>query len=614
MEKHPVARRGARLTKRRTDTILSAVAVAVFTVVVFSPCLGHEFVTWDDGIHVYANSHYQPLSASSLLEFWLHQYERLYIPLSYMLYGALYWIAKRMPAHPTDVFTGTALDPSVFHAASLVLHLINTLLVFAILKLLVRETFPTFVGACLFALHPLQVESVAWVSEIRGLFSATFALSATLLYVAVSSAPKTRRLALIWGVGGLLIVLALLAKPSVIIMPILLFAVGWLVMKRPIRDVAMETLPLLAAALPFIAITRSAQPIGTQIGGEWFQRPIIAGDALAFYFAKLVAPVRLCIDYARKPAVVTGHWWGWATALAAVAVIAAVWLLRRRAPELGIGVALYSIVFLPELGLIPFNYETFSTVADRYAYLAMLGPAIAAALFMARRPTVVAAGAACAILLSLAGLTVRQEAMWRNTLTLNRDCIAVSPNSAACHTNYAGALFKLGKYDLARNEYLLALQCNPDFEYVYTGLGDVYMTLRQYDDAANCYEYAAYRSKTNPVQFERLARAHVAQKHYVDAIAAYKTCIQLSPRNLSYWREFGDASYDAGRYSDASVAYNLIVTAGADDPAVMRKLEEVDRKLGRYPGARWSLQPDIAPPHPASGPRDAARPQRQAQP
>jgi len=571
-------------------TAIWGAGVLLITGCVFARVVNHDFVTWDDSIHVYDNPYFHPLNAHNLLQFWLHPYEKLYIPLSYTFYALLFSIAGRFPVATVDFRTGAAINAHVFHAASLILHLINTLLVFVILRRLVRKDMPSALGALLFALHPLQVESVAWVSEIRGLLSASFCLAAILLYTCVQRAAGWNRLAIAWGGAGALIVLALLCKPSAIIVPGVLLIVGWLIQRRPLAAVAMETLPLLLLAIPFLAITHSSQPMRAEVTGAWYDRPFVAGDALAFYMAKLVAPVRLCIDYSRRPVIVLGHWWGFVTSLAPIAAIAVAWVLRRRAIELAAGLSIFVVVLLPELGLVPFNYQEFSTVADRYAYLALLGPAVTVAFLLSRSGRSRFAVPVAAASVVLAGLTIHQIGIWQDSLVLNQSCVAVSPNSAVCHCNYANALFKSARYTAARDQYLLAIKANPNFQYIYTGLGDVYMVLGQYADASNCYTYAAYRSPKNPVQYQRLARAQMQQGHYYDAIKAYTSCVQLAPRNMTYWLGLGDASFSAKRYGDAMVAYHLVLMAGAPNLATLRKFGIAALKSGQYSAAVWALQ------------------------
>ena len=169
--------------------LLIAVLLTLITGAVFHDVLSAGFVRWDDGIQVYANPGLHPASAVHLRQFWIAPYENLYIPLSYSLYSLL-----AVPAHlPAPVQTPDGfwidLDPRVFHAASLLLHGANVLLVFTLLRRLLprRGTaagdWAAGAGALLFAVCPVQVESVAWIAEMRGLLAGFLSLLALLAYV-----------------------------------------------------------------------------------------------------------------------------------------------------------------------------------------------------------------------------------------------------------------------------------------------------------------------------------------------------------------------------------------------------------------------------------------------
>ncbi|MDR3711129.1 MAG: tetratricopeptide repeat protein [Capsulimonadaceae bacterium] len=560
--------------KRQRGHRLPALVLLAITALVYGAAITYKFVTWDDGIHVFKNPYFHPLTWSNVAHFWLAPYEKLYIPLSYTVYAALVVIANHFPT-PFDQGTDATIDAHVFHIASVGVHLLNTFLVFLIAKRLTRRALPAAVGTLIFAIHPMQVESVAWVSELRGLLAALFCLIAMLIYVRLGdeAGNSSVRLSKCWIRCGALMVLALLCKPSVLILPIALLTIGCLFQKRPLLVCARETLPLLALSLPFLVITHAAQPVLAQVSVPWLERPLIAADALAFYITKLFAPFRLCIDYSRRPHDVLGHWWGYVTWILPVAVAWTAWRFRDKAPYLLAGAALFAVVLLPELGLVPFTYQNYSTVADRYAYLALLGPAFALSILVARLDATTLWNAAIALTAVLGLLAVHQSGVWRNSLDLNAACLAVNPNSAACHANYGDALYRCGRYAQARDEFLESIKANPDFEYLYTDLGDVYLALHSYDDAVNCYTYAAFRNPDNPVQHDKLARALLAAKRYDEAIHEFTTTISLSPHSKSAFIGLGDACAGAQRWPDAVLAYRGAIFMGDTGAQTQRKLK-----------------------------------------
>ena len=146
------------------------ILLLVFTALVYGRVVGYQFLTWDDDLHITKNPYLNPLSWSGVLHFWREPYENLYIPVSYSFWAFEAWISQHLSGRITP------FDPAVFHVGNLLLHLACCWLVFRLLLRLIGHTLAAWAGALLFSLHPLQVESVAWIGESRGLLAALFSL------------------------------------------------------------------------------------------------------------------------------------------------------------------------------------------------------------------------------------------------------------------------------------------------------------------------------------------------------------------------------------------------------------------------------------------------------
>ena len=170
------------------DRLLACLLVLlVVTTAVFWRVRTHDFINLDDNILVYKNKHFAPVSAENLWPLWQRPHEQIYIPLTYTVWAGLVKLAEVTPsetpaAAPLSELS-PRLDPSVFHSFNLLLHVLNALLVFGIFRVLLKNDWAALAGALLFALHPVQVESVAWVAELKGLLSGFFGLLALWLYV-----------------------------------------------------------------------------------------------------------------------------------------------------------------------------------------------------------------------------------------------------------------------------------------------------------------------------------------------------------------------------------------------------------------------------------------------
>ena len=180
--------------------ILIGLLLVLITAAVFHDTLQAGFVRWDDGMHVYANPFLHPISVSNAARFWAAPYQNLYVPVSYSLYALLAAMAHLPAPVPTIDGLWVDLNPRVFHGASLLLHLANVLLVFALLRRLLPSPrtagsdWAAGAGRLLFAVHPVQVESVAWISEMRGLLSGLFSLLALHAYLRYSESRSRRTL------------------------------------------------------------------------------------------------------------------------------------------------------------------------------------------------------------------------------------------------------------------------------------------------------------------------------------------------------------------------------------------------------------------------------------
>ena len=358
--------------------LIPAALLLVAVLLVFGQCAAFGWTNWDDHLHVTENPKLNPLTLAHLVEFWREPYGGLYIPVSYTLFGIEAWLGRSL------FWVGNASAPpaAVFHVTSIALHGACVLLVWRLLTTLVGRPWPAAAGAMLFAVHPLQVESVAWISEQRGLLSALFSLVALLCHLQARRSGEA-----FWHRGSwqafAAFVAAILSKPSAMTLPLAAGVIDLLLLRRPWRRVAAELAPWCAVSAIAAIGTKLLQPDTIVLDlPPLGLRPIIAGDAIGFYVSKLLMPLQLGIDYGRTPESLLHDSLPWVGALSIAAAIALLFLLPAlrscRLPAV-----LFLAPLLPVLGFVPFAFQHISTVADRYTYLAMLGPALGISLVLA---------------------------------------------------------------------------------------------------------------------------------------------------------------------------------------------------------------------------------------
>ena len=551
--------RPARWISYTVMALLSLVTIAVFWLV-----YSHEFVIWDDDVNVSENPSLNPVTLDHILGFWRAPYKQLYIPLTYTLWAMTAAVSRWMIPNPTG---STPLDPRFFHSLNLLVHLLSVLVVWRVVRLLLdrtmregqnsatspsrtRAVWAACGGALLFAVHPIQVEAVAWVTgckDVLGGFLSFVAIWQYLEYVrggaetASSGTPArgNRSLRHYWLATGAF-VLALLAKPTAVVVPVVVWLLdiwGWPQTWRTRKPVLLVWLII---ALLWGLLTSQVQPAATGLFKvPWWARPLIAGDAVAFYLYKLGLPLWLGPDYGRSPEVMLAQPSLWLTGLGPWGLAVWLWYKRTRVPWLAAAAGVFVAGLLPVLGLVPFAFQTFSTVADRYVYIAMLGPAVALAWALAQsRQRWLAVG--CVVVLGLLGIRSAWQAhYWHTTVSLFEHALTVNPHSAVAHNNLGAALQSQGRLAEAIDHYTEAIRFRPTFALAHFNLGYV---LR-------------------------------SQGHIQQAVDHYTEALRLEPYDVSAHYNLGLALAKQGRLAEAKHHFAEVLRLNPNHAAARRLLE-----------------------------------------
>jgi len=492
-----------------------------------------HFVAWDDPDMIFDNPALQPPTLEKTLGFWTHGTLGLYTPLPYVLWSVV-------PHGSLDLEHGAA----PYHLLNILLHLTASIFAFLLLKELTGQVWPAWVGAMVFMLHPLQVEPVAWAAGMNNLLCGAFAIAALWQYVLFAKTGARKRFA----VATALFLGALLCKPTAVVLPLIAIILDRVALRRPYKSMAMPVVVWIGMALAIGVVTHFVQPANEITPPPLESRPLIAADALGFYVNKLFAPVHLVIDYERMPQTVLDQpWLAW-PGLAAVFLGVVVWLLSSakmswiRAPVLIVPAAL-----LPVLGLVPFDFQAYSTVADRYFYLAMIGVALFAAQAMCRVKNPLIAWTCAAILLVLlAARSFDQAAVWHDSETLARQELRFDPDSSTGHKILAHSLTARKQDAEAEAEFLAAIAA--------------FTAHPQHDDGDVWFDYA-----------NLLLRDH----RYRQAIVRYKQSIgRLSPGYVPRaYNNLGVALVESGDIKGARRQFENALSANPDYAEAKKNLQ-----------------------------------------
>jgi tetratricopeptide (TPR) repeat protein len=559
--------------KRRTSTgaywnidtrvVQNALWLLAATLIAYLPTIDGKPV-WDDDAHITRPA---LQSFNGLWQIWFHLgATQQYYPLLH----STFWFEHALWG---DAVVG-------YHLTNVLLHATAAFLVVLIVR---RLSLPgAWLAGFVFALHPVCVEAVAWISEQKTTLSAVFYLGSALAYLHYDHTRRRSRYLLALG----LFVLALLTKTVTATLPAVLLVILWwrrgrLEWKRDILPL-LGWFPLGAAAGLFTAWVEKKY-VGAE-GGDYTlniaQRFLLAGRAICFYAAKLVWPVNLTFTYPRWNIDPTQAWqWSFPAAVIVVAISLCLLAFRYRGPLAGF--LIFAGTLFPVLGFLnvyPFRY---SWVADHFQYLASLGiivPVVCVAAAIPLKSTYRTA-LATTVLVILGALTWQQSGMYRGPETLYRETLARNPNSYMAHQNLGNLLLDTpGKLNDAIAEFEEALRIEPNIPEVHNSLGGALMRVGRLPEATAEFQTAVRLKPDYPDGHNSLGSA-LAQTpgRTADGIAEFETALRLRPDFATAHYNLGSALLDLpGRRQDAIAEFEKALQIQPDFQQAQQMLRRLE--------------------------------------
>jgi tetratricopeptide (TPR) repeat protein len=530
---------------------------------------------WDDDINITAPG---LRSLDGLARIWTHPGATLqYYPLAH----SILWLEYRL----------WGASPLGYHLLNILLHVLSALLLVRILRRL--DIRGAWLAGGIFALHPVMVESVAWISQFTNVLSGVFFLGAVLAYWAYLEAGKRR-----WYVLSLgLFFLGLLSKTSIAPFPLAMLALVWWKRGRisPRRDI-VPLLPFAVAGTLFGLITIHVENTLVAAGGREFglspiDRSLIVGRAIWHYLAKVVLPVDLSFIYPRW-SVNGAVWWQYLFPAAVLALGAVLWVLRRhwRAP---LAAFLYfAAMLLPVIGLFDVYAFRYSWVADHWQYLAAIGPiAVGAGLFGQAKASkrALTSAVAATLLLTLGVLSWKQGRLFADAETLYRTTIRKNADCWLAYNNLGVLMANAGRTDEAIAQYRKALEIHPSYAKAHFNLGNVLATAGRPDEAIAQYEKAVQLDRNYINAHIRLGNMMLQAGRTDEAIAHYARVTEISPQDDRAHASLGDILYQNERMDEAIAHYRRaleinpkLVEALRGLGNVMLKSKRTDEAIARY--------------------------------
>jgi protein O-mannosyl-transferase len=566
--------------------VLILVAVPIF---IFGQTLDFGFV-WDDHLHLSQVQSRSGHGISNVGDFWTGAVNGLYIPVAYTGWTTLSLVASHL-------FDGP-LDPKVYHAGNLALHTINGLLVFALLRLFIRSRWSALAGTLVFLVHPMQVESVAYASEFRGLLAASFGFAALLLHShgrsQDGSSDNVRTLLL----ASVCFIMALLSKPSVAALPLVALAIHWALHRPRFRQLISNIwIGIWLAACGIIAVVTSSAQSEVPAVPIW-AKPLIWTDTVCFYLYQVLVPVSLGANYGRTPQVVlegNGFFLSWIIPVACAALL---WRLRGRTRIATLAALIFLIGFLPVSGLAEFYFQNWSTVADRYLYVSFLGVALAFSSFTecAQSHWTRAVLLGLIVFMGVRSHTV-QTPTWTQSISLWSHSLAINPNDVRALSNRGKAFNDRGEFDTAKADLDFAIEIDPSYRDAYINRGVAYSSMRMFDQAISDFNFAIARKPNGPIALNNRGTAWVKKGRFDQAIDDYTAAIEASPnwagahnnRGLAYdaKQDYRKAILDFDRAIHLAPGYSEVYMNRANVKIAEKDydgaIEDLDRALAQQP-------------------------------
>jgi tetratricopeptide (TPR) repeat protein len=578
--------------------------IILLTIVVYLPALRGGFI-WDDDELITDNQLVQ--ARDGLYRIWFTTEANDYYPLT----SSFWWLQSRL----------WGKNAAGYHAVNVLLHAANVVLVWIILR---RLRIPgAWLAALLFAVHPVNVATVAWISEQKNTLSMLFFALSILWYLRFEEENKRCWYGL--SLGAFL--LALLSKAAVVMLPVVLLGCVWWLRGRLRSRDWLRTAPffvlsiLLGLTTVWFQYHRAMNGWVVRVGGL-FSRLAVAGLAPWFYLYKALLPLNLCMVYPRWNPAAWG-WTGWLPGIALAGSFGLLWWKRSGwGRPLLFGFAYFVVMLFPVLGFFDQGFYQYSLVADHWQYYSIVGvTALAAASAMALGPCLqrgqrlVIGLVAGIVVIALGTLSWQrclayrsQETLFRNNLLYNplawiahynlgvvsgqagrvreeiehyEQALRINPDYAQAHNNLGSALLRLGKPQEAIGQYEQALRIKPDYAEAQNNLGISLLRLGKPQGAIGHFEQALRINPNLAEAHDSLGTALAQTSRIEDAIAQFQQALRINPDDAEAHYNLGNTLAQTGRIEDAIAQFQQALRINPDYAQAHNNLGNALFQLGR---------------------------------
>jgi protein O-mannosyl-transferase len=521
--------------------------LAAITFAVFWQTLHHPFVDFDDNDYVYDN----PVVAQGLT------WKGIVWAFSF---HAANWHPLTWVSHMLDCQL-YGLHPAGHHLTNVAVHLATVIALFLVLRQMTSALWRSAFVAAVFAIHPLRVESVAWVAERKDVLSGFFFILTIGAYARYARNLKSQisNFKFYYAATLFFFALGLMCKPMLVTLPVVLLLLDYWPLQRAEKfsTLALEKLPFLALSAASCVATLVAQHKGIQTVGP-YSAPVRLANALVscmVYLGQMIWPSGLAAFYP-YPLHGLPAWEVAPAGLLLIGFSAVAFGLRRKKASLLTGWLWYLVMLLPTLGIIQVGRQAH---ADRYTYLPQIGIYMAVTWLVAewRINRMVLRGLMAGVVAALMVCAWKQTTYWQNSETLWTHTIECTKDNGTAHSNLGTALAEQGKREEAFEQFEIALQINPGYPDFHNNFGNaLYQEGKAYDAAAQ-YQIALQEGSDDPVMHNNLGNALQQEGKLDEAIAQFQIAVKINPRYTEAEYDLGNALARQGNTDQAITHYQM---------------------------------------------------------
>ena len=570
---------------------IMCIFLVVTTFVVYWQVLDSDFINYDDNEYVTENIRvHKGVTFDSLTWAFTSSHSSNWHPLT--------WISHMIDCQLYG------LNPMGHHLTSLLFHVANTLLLLLILVRMTGTLWQSSFAVALFALHPLHVESVAWVAERKDVLSTFFMMLAIWAYILYVKKGNIRRYLLV----VLFFVLGLMSKPMLVTLPFILLMLdfwplgrfchiheSWNVVTGQQTNKRLGILRLLWEKVPFFALAVVSSVVtfivqersgAVKLLEQYSIQTRIINAFVAYteYMLNMIWPVELAVLYPH-PGNSLSLWKGVVAGLALVLITILVIRKAWKIPYLAVGWLWYVITLIPVIGIVQVGAQA---MADRYTYITLIGLFIIIAwgandLLSKWLYRKICLGTLAAIILPvLIVLTWKQVQYWENGITLFKHTVKHTSNNVVIYNNLGIAYKNSGKYKEAIEAYKQAIRINPDYDMAHLNLGVLHNELGKYKEAIEAYKQAIRINPDYAKAYSNLGVAYNESGKYKEAIEVCKKSIRINPDSAKAHFNLGVAYGELGKYKEAIEACKQALRIDPDYATAHSNLGVAYGVLGMY--------------------------------